>query len=300
MKLIKGLRIYRVVALLCLARAAWAFEVSGLSTPESVLVDPKTGLYYISNIAGAPAERDNHGFITQLDKTGEITALRFIAGGTVGAGGKEVSLHAPKGLAIIGNVLYVSDIDRVLGFDKTTGAPLHEIDLKGLGALFLNDLVPDDQGNLYVSDTATFIDPKALGAIFKIETRNRHRASVYVRELALGSPNGLMIHPKTKRLLANTWGAGQILEVGHDRRIKVFAQDTTWKDLDGMDHDGVGNIYVSSFTGGGIYKIDPNLKISLVKSGWTTPADIHVDRQAHLILIPSFNGNSVTTIAIGP
>ncbi len=282
------------LSLFCLVQTVGAFEVSGLSTPESVLVDPKTGTYYISNINGAPAERDNNGFITRLDKTGKVTVLQFIMGG------KGTELNAPKGLAIIGNVLYVSDIDRVRGFDKTTGALLHDIDLKSAGALFLNDLTQDDQGNLYVSDTATFMDPKALGAIFKIETRRQNRASVYVRDPALGSPNGLMIHPKTKRLLANTWGTGKILEIGHDRRIKTFVEEAEWKDLDGMDVDRAGNIYLSSFTGGVIYKVDPSLKVSQVKSGLTTPADIHVDRQAHQILVPSFSGNTVTTIVLSP
>ncbi len=276
----------------CLAGAAWAFEVSGLQTPESVLPDPETGGYYVSNIQGAPAERDNNGFITRLDKTGKVVALQFVAGG------KGTELHAPKGLAIVGNVLYVSDIDRVRGFDKITGAPLHDIDLKKLGALFLNDLASDGQGNLYVSDTATFLDPKAVGTIFRIETRVQHRASIYVRDPALGSPNGLMIQPKTKRLLANTWGTGKILEIGHDKRIKTLVEDAAWKDLDGMDYDNAGNIYLSSFTGGAIYKVDSMLKVSLVKGGLTTPADVQVDRQANLLLIPSFNGNTVTTIAL--
>jgi sugar lactone lactonase YvrE len=286
--------IWAVVGLVCLVRTGWAFEVSGLQTPESVIVDPKTGDYYISNIQGAPTERDNNGFITRLDKTGKVATLQFVAGG------KGTELHAPKGLAIVGNVLYVTDIDRVRGFDKTTGAPLHDIDLKKLGALFLNDLAADDQGNLYVSDTATFIDPKAVGTIFKIETRVQHRASVYVRDRALGSPNGLMIQPKTKRLLANTWGTGKILEIGHDKRIKTLVEDATWKDLDGMDYDNAGNIYLSSFTGGTVYKVDSNLTVSVVKGGLTTPADIQLDRQANLILIPSLDGNTVTTITLQP
>ncbi|MBI4715890.1 MAG: hypothetical protein HY760_08145, partial [Nitrospirae bacterium] len=92
-------------------------------------------------------------------------ALRFVEGGKSG-----VTLHAPKGLAVVGDVLYVTDIDAVRGFDKETGNVLHTIDLKKKGALFLNDLTVDDQGVLYVSDTTVFVDPQAPPTLFKIDT----------------------------------------------------------------------------------------------------------------------------------
>jgi hypothetical protein len=61
----------------------------------------------------------------------------------------------------------------------------------------------------------------------------------------------------------------------------------------------MGNIYISSFTGGIIYKISPNLKSETFKSGLTSPADINIDRKGNMILVPSFNGNSAMTIPIG-
>lgn len=292
---------YRIVGLMGLvfsvffaAYTAYAFEVTGLSTPESFIVDSETGNYFISNINGDPTGKDNNGFITKLDKTGKIVALKFVEGGKDG-----VTLHAPKGLDVMGNVLYVSDIDAVRGFDKETGKLLHNIDLKGMGALFVNDLTHDDQGNLYASDTAVFVGENASGAIFKIETKNQHKATVFVRDAALGAPNGLVIHPRTKRLLANTWGAGKILEITPEGRIKTFMEDPAWKDLDGLDYDNSGNLYTSSFTGGIIYKILPDMKVSIVKSGLTTPADINMDRKNNQLLIPSFDGNTASTLAIG-
>jgi hypothetical protein len=61
----------------------------------------------------------------------------------------------------------------------------------------------------------------------------------------------------------------------------------------------MGNIYISSFTGGTIYRITPNLKAETVKNGLTSPADINIDRKGNVILVPSFNGNSAMTIPIG-
>ncbi len=269
-----------------------AFEVSGLSTPESVIVDPETGNYFISNINGDPTEKDNNGFIAKLDTTGKITALKFIAGGQ-----DEVMLHAPKGLALVGPVLYVSDIDTVRGFDKETGKMLFQVDVKE--ARFLNDITADLAGNLYVSDTTIFTDPSAPGTIFKIETKNQHRVRIFSRDVKLGSPNGLAIHPKSGRLMANTWGTGRVVELGQDGKVKSFIEDTDWRDLDGLDYDGNENLYLSNFTDGTIYKVSPNQTVSIIKEGLTTPADISLDRKRKMILVPSFSGNKVFTIGIG-
>ncbi len=274
------------------AGLASAFEVAGLATPESMIVDPVTGDYYISNINGGPADKDNNGFITRLDKNGRVTAMRFIEGGP---------LHAPKGLAIIGETLYVSDIDTVRGFDKTTGQRRQIINLQPQGALFLNDLAADDRGNLYVSDTAIFINPKALGTIFKIETRQQNRVTILVRNAALGAPNGLMIHPKTGQLLANTWGKdGKIVSISPNGQVEPFAEHPLWADLDGFDYDDAGNFYISSFTGGKIFRVLPDKSMTTVQSGLTTPADVHVDRKRNLLLIPSFTGNQIATLPISP
>ena len=272
---------------------AQAFEVTGLATPESFIVDSQTGHYYISNINGEPAGRDNNGFITKLDKSGKVTALRFVEGGKNG-----VTLHAPKGLAVVDNVLYVTDIDSVRGFDKETGKLLHTIDLKKKGALFLNDLTVDDQGVLYVSDTTVFVDPQAPPTLFKIDTKNRNKVSILVRDADLGPPNGLMIHPTTKRLLADTWGTGRIVEVDPDGKFRTLVADPTWKDLDGLDYDRDGNLYVSSFSRGTIYKVTPDLAIFVVEGGMTTPADVNVDRINGLLLIPSFDGNRAVTLPL--
>ena len=282
-----------VLVLMSITLPVRAFEVTGLSTPESFIVDEQSGNYYISNINGAPPQKDNNGFITRLDPDGKITALKFIEGGRDG-----VTLHAPKGLSIIGRVLYMSDIDAVRGFDKETGKVLHTIDLQGMGALFLNDLTHDNRGNLYISDTTAFVDSKAPGTIFKIETQNQHRASILVRDASLGSPNGLVIHPKTKRLMTNTWGAGKILEILPNGKIKTFIEAPAWKDLDGLDYDNSGNLYISSFTEGIIYKVSEDMKISVVKDGLTTPADVNINRQNNTLLIPFFNGHAAITIPI--
>ncbi len=44
-----------------------------------------------------------------------------------------------------------------------------------------------------------------------------------------------------------------------------------------MDYDAAGNLYISSFTGGSIFRIAPDRSVTKIASGFTTPADISVD-----------------------
>src|SRR5690606_21634879 len=62
-----------------------------------------------------------------------------------------VTLHAPKGMAIKGDTLFVADIDTVRMFHRETGAVLGA---RGVpGATFLNDIAVGPDGTVYVSDS---------------------------------------------------------------------------------------------------------------------------------------------------
>jgi len=275
------------ILLIIFLESVSAFEVQGLKTPESFIADPSTGNYFISNInGGGPGGKDDDGFITKLDKDGKVINLAFVDGKN-----KDITLNAPKGLDIIGNVIYVSDIDFVRGFDKETGKLLHDLDFKAFNPSSLNDLTHDSQGNLYVSDWIG-------NFIFKIETRNNHKVSVIAKGNTLGGPNGLNIHPKTNKLINVTWETGKVQEIDSSGSIKILVEDKRFKTLDGIDFDNNGNMFVSSFTGGEVYKITPDLKVDVFLKGLTSPADINIDKKNNLLLIPSFEGNSAKTAVI--
>ena len=261
-----------------------AFQVKGLKTPESFIADPGGGGYFISNINGKPTDKNNNGFITKLDETGKIVSLKFIEGGV-----ENITLHAPKGLDIIGDTLYVTDIDFVRGFDKKTGKLLYDLDLTRFGASFLNDLTHDPEGNLYVTDMKSHM-------ILKILTQGDHQAFILAQDPSLKGPNGIVFQPSTGKLVVVTWNSGSILEVDPTGRIKVLLDSPGLKNLDGVDIDETGNFYVSSFTDGRIYTITPDFKkVRLLKEGLTTPADINLDRAHHRLLIPLFNQDQAWT-----
>jgi DNA-binding beta-propeller fold protein YncE len=274
------------MALVCflLSPAAEAFEVSGLAMPESFIVDRLRGEYYISNVAGDPVGKDGHGFITKLDATGNVIARKFIDST------REAPLHAPKGLAIVGDYLFVADIDHLKGYEKHSGRLRFDLDLTAYGAVSLTDVTRDAQGNLYVSD-------RQGNFIAKIEPIRAYAISILARGAQLGRPNGLAVNPKTDRLVMVNGEEGRLYEVAADGRVNPLVNHT-FKDVGGVDFDAAGNLYLSSITGGTIYKVTEEGAVSVIAEHLVTPADIGVDRRNHLLLIPSFDGNSVMTLTL--
>lgn len=264
--------------------AVEAFTLSDFEIPESVVRDPQDGAYYVSNVNGGLTDKDSNGYISKIGANGNILIQRYIGGEKGGS-----VLHAPKGLLILKDEIWVTDIDTVKVFDKREKTLKKQLDFEPFGAKFLNDLAYDPaRGMVYVSDM--------LGdRIFSIERARDDRIDVFKEGVELGNPNGLLFNPRSKNLLVVTW-KGQIIEIDRLGRVRVLKKDLST--LDGVDHDGKGAIYVSSFEKGEIYRIEyyGRGQMKTVVNGLTTPADISYDRQANELLVPSFQGGTVTTI----
>ena len=270
---------------------AFALQVTGLKDPAGFIVDPATGSYFISNENGQPTERDNNGFITKLDPDGKISKLKFIEGGTDG-----VTLHAPKGLALIGRTLYVSDIDQVRRFHADTGRALGELDLSSVPVDFLTGLATDGHSTLYIADAGA-------DAILRVDTRRSSKPTVLVKDPALAGPHGLAVNPATGALVVVSWNTGKILEVTTAGAVKVLFANSLFNarfgNLTGVDFDASGNMYVSDFSQGKVIRIDPNFRFQTIAEFLTTPASLGIDRKNHLILVPYRSGNVAEMNGLG-
>jgi len=222
-------------------------QAVGFQSPESVLYDPTTDLYLVSNIQGGPLERDGNGFISRITPDGALAELKWIDGTTAG-----VKLDAPKGMAIVGDKLYVADIDAVRSFDRQSGKPLGDIAVPS--ATFLNDLTAAPDGTLYVSDTGFrkvqgLADPQKSGgdAIYAIDVQGG--VSVLIKGPELGQPNGL---------LADDQGVWVASLDGEVYRVSRAGQRTAVATLPGGGLDGLvrtasGRLIVSSWQTSTIY-----------------------------------------------
>lgn len=273
-----------ILFLILILPLAQAFQLRGMDNPESFIVDPTTGIFYVSNVAGSPTAKDNNAFIAKIDASGKLLDRHFIRSGKNG-----VTLNAPKGLAISGGNLYVTDIDTVRRFDKHSGKLLGTIDLALLGAKFLKDIALGPASHLFVSDTAGNV-------IFKIDPAKNYQVTILVKGPGLGNPNGLVYETPQNRLLVATGASGKIISVDMQGNILTIFQGA-FKGLDGIDLDRQGNMIVSSFTAGEIYRIKKYSTVEVLRKHMATPADISFDPRNNQVLVPSFDGNLVFTFS---
>lgn len=277
-------------ALVSLSTPATALQVLDLQEPYSFVVDHATSHYFISSVNGEENARDNNGFISKIKEDGTVVNLRFIEGGKNGH-----TLHAPKGLAIVHRTLYVADLDQLKGFDTTSGKLLLTVPL-GSGAAPLAgapsqliDVAHDGKNFLYVSD-------RTRHAIYRIDVTKDHQVSVLIQDQALAGPAGLAIHPKGDRLMAVSWDKGKILEVRFDGSYTELVSNgffsSRFGNLSGIDFDRFGNMYVSDFTRGKIWRMRPDQKFQVIAEYLPSPADIAIDRDSHVILVPYLYGNA--------
>lgn len=274
-----------ILLLLGLPTRALSLQVTGLQAPQSFLSDQTCECYFISNVNGEPAAKDNNGFITKLDRDGKVIASQFIRGGDRG-----ITLHAPKGMAVINQLLYVADLDTLRAFDVKTGKPVATVSFAGQpGVVALVDVAANQQGLLYASDMDANV-------IYRIDPAKQHAVSMLVRDAALAGPRGLAVHPKTGRLIAVSWHKGSIVEIAENGTITELVSNgffsSRFKNLDGVDFDTWGNMYVSDFTAGKIWRMRPDRHFNVIAEYLPTPADISVDRAKNLILVPYLYGNA--------
>jgi len=280
----------RSVAVLCLlgmafAASAAAFTMGGFETPSRVLADPATGHLFVSNINGAPTAHDHNGYISRLDSSGKPVNMYFIRSKP-----EVVSLDAPKGMALLGNSLFVADIDRVHRFDKDSGKFLGTVDFSLLGAQFLNGMTVGPEDTLLVADTFG-------NAIYRIDPKNKNQVTVWARGPDLGQPNGLLYDAPRKRLLVTSWGTGKILFI--DQKGGVFSLlPQPLRGPDGIDFDARGDLVFSAFKEGKIYRLRGWETLETLKENLLTPAGIAVDSAHRRVLVPSFNGNIVFSVPL--
>ena len=263
--------------------------VEGFLTPESVLHDTVQDIYFVSNINGSPTAKDNNGFISRLRPDGAVENLKFIEGGKNG-----VTLNAPKGLALLGDTLWVADIDAVRAFNAKTGAPVDSVSLATLGAVFLNDIATTPTGALYITDTGIRFDD--VGAVLHpgpdrlFRVGPDRQVTVAVRGDTLGRPNGIVLDPVGKRFIIVEFGGKSVLAwKPGDKAPTAIAKGPGG--FDGVVIAG-GKILVSSWSDSTVASYETGQEVKII-TGVPSPADIGYDAKRNRVLIPVFTGNRV-------
>lgn len=260
----------------------------GFATPESILHDNFADLYLVSNVNGAPLEVDGNGFISRISPMGDVQ-LKWIDGATPG-----VTLNAPKGMATLGDFLYVADINTLRWFDRHTGEPKGQLEIPG--ATFLNDVVAHPDGGVYISDTGMRpggdgFEPSGTDAIYRLNPDMS--LDTLARGEQLGHPNGLALSGDS--LYVVTFGSGEFYRLENGAMVDVMKLPKG--SLDGLVIFG-RMVFISSWDGQSIYRGTLGGEIHEALSGVPAPADIGHDPFQHRLLIPLFMDHALKIVPL--
>ena len=248
-----------------------------LSGTEAVRYDPHSDAYFISNFNGSAGAADSNGFIAKARPDGTIDSLKFMTGSP------KAPLHAPRGMYITGDTLYVADLNGLHGFNTQTGEQLSYIDLTSFEPGFLNDVAVATNGNIYVTDTGQ-------SRIYKISGDSASIAADSLED----PPNGITRDPKSGRLLIAPWDGGQV--------FRSFAADNTTPQefittSAGGNFDGIepynNSFIVASQSDSSLYLISPDRHSKQLITTAPKPADIAIDTKRNRVAVPYISLNRV-------
>ena len=263
------------------------------SQPESAYfytsgsTDP--GVYFISSTNG-----DDVGWVSKLAADGSMIDSRWAT-----------DLRHPMGMRVSGKRLWINNTTEIVGLnlDNPDDRIVHPID----GAISLNDLATDSSGHAYVSDSMN-------SRVVRVDLATGEN-STYISTLP-SSPNGVLV--QGDRLYIASWGVMSDRPEERAEWITKTAGDLYWvslKDskksrhiivpelgnLDGVEIDQKGNIYVSDWESGKLYKISSGTKtvIGLGQYGQGL-ADIGLNSLTGELVLPVMLSNEVLFFTPSP
>jgi len=266
--------------------------IGGFKNPESIAYNKAEKVLYMSEFGSGlkPTEKDGAGSIRKLSLKGETLEEKFLPDPKT-----KIVLNKPKGIAVKGDKLWVTDIDVLWEFNLDTKEG-KKINLEG--AQFLNDVIVRDN-TLYVSDTQG-------DQIYQIEPADflvrSHRPKIKVIAKGKGlSPNGLCGEK------GNIFVAGYDFS-GSDKGLYSVSSKEEIKELlppfgklDGIAHTKDGKtIFFSDWKTKSLYKMKIGGKPEAVATGFEGPADFALweDDESFHIAIPDLAKSEMRLIDI--
>jgi len=263
-------------------RAGWTAQ--DMRTPESVYLDEGSGYLFVSQIDGSPTERDGKGRISKLGLDGSVVTSDWFT-----------QLNAPKGLRSFAGVLWVADIDEVIGIDIATAKETARLKLEG--ATFLNDLAIGADGTIYVSDTMT-------SRIYAVKDG---KSTVFAEGEQLEYPNGLFV--EGERLIVGGWGKpeadfttkvpGRLYSLDLKTKQKTLITKQPLGNIDGVEQEARGGYLVTDYMAGKLIQVSPTGESRVIRTFKPGLADhAFLYAQGDILIAPHMNENIVSAYDI--
>ena len=262
-----------------------------IAAPESAYYDAASNAVFVSNINGQILEKDGNGYISRLTPDGTVVNARWATG-----------LNAPKGMRSTGGVLWVTDIDEVVGIDIASGRIASKVKVDG--AAFLNDLATAPDGTVYASDSQVY-------AIYAVKDG---KSSVFVSGAeTVETANGLLVDGG--RLILGTIGpvaagggrgggrraggppapAGRLYAFDLKTKQRTVVTPQPVGGIDGIEPDGSGGFLVTDVVGSRLLRVTPAGVATTLLTFTAGGADFGYIPSRRLAVVPFLFGNTVST-----
>ncbi|GAB3043931.1 NHL repeat-containing protein [Spirosoma pulveris] len=247
---------------------AWESDTT-LRTPESVLVDPVRHVLYVACINGAPKLENKNSYIAKVGLDGKVIQLKFTD-----------NLNSTKGMGILGDKMYVTEMTQVAEISLATGKILNRYSIEG--AKFLNDIAVDAQkGVIYVTDSNDS----------KVWAITNGKVGIVLEGEPLKGTNGLLFE-NNQLLIGN--GDGSLLSLNPtSKKLTTLAKVTGG--IDGIVALGNKTYMVTEWAGKVWYiRADGTTELKLdTSSQKISSADIGYNPATHMLFVPTFFHNTV-------
>lgn len=254
-------------------KPVWETDTT-LRTPECVLFEPGQNVLYVACINGGPALENKGSFIAKVGQDGKVIKLKFTE-----------NLNSTKGMGVMGDKLYVTEMTQVAEIALATGKILNRYPIEG--AKFLNDIAIDTQkGVIYVTDSNDS----------KVWAITNGKASLVLGDSPLKGTNGLLFE-NNQLLIGN--GDGSLLSMDPaTKKLSTIAKVSGG--IDGIVALGNKTYMVTEWSGK-IWYIHADgtteLKMDTSKEKINS-ADIGYNPTTKMLFVPTFFHNTVKAYSL--
>ncbi len=207
-------------------------------------------------------------------------------------------LNSPLGMVFVGNDMFVVDWNMVWKINTSGeksvflapsafpgGNPA--LGIPG-GALSLNGIDADANGNLYMADSTRSVIWKATQqGVVSIFLNNGPVSPLTGPNNVLVDTSGQISGKAGSLLVTDSTNANLVAIAPDASAAPVIA--TGLGRPDGMTFDAQGNFYISDVGGGRVFRMRPDKSIEVILTGLTSPSDIWVDKQKRWLIVPSIS-----------
>lgn len=234
--------------------------------PESVIYDRKRDLLYVTSYFNGGKE-----YISKMKTTGEIEKLEWVTG-----------LSMPTGMIIFNDKLYSVDRKSLYEIDIEKGEILNKFPIPN--AKFPNDIIADEDGNFYITDTQANTLYKFANGSFE----------VWLQSDEIPRPNGLFINDGNLLVGLSDEGCIKSIDLS-TKEIEQFVCVGKGANMDGIKQTEAGEFIISDYNGR-IFLLSKTGEIKELLNRKTPQefcADFEYIKEKNMLIVPSLFNNEI-------